>query len=221
MAVLIILNFEICCSLLLEGIVMKSKVAVIIVLAVVCGLFVALRPIEAQSAASSNQGKIVVLDVAKALTECQEYLAREKETDKKNSDARAEMGKLKQEVDSISEELKNVYEPGTPEYSTKLKTWFEKKASLEAMNEYVKETLTIETRSWTEALYGKLTAATAAVAREEGITMVINKDDTKLSSTNNIQELFTLIRTKEVIYNSPTLDITGLVIEKMDADFTK
>lgn len=200
---------------------MKSKLSIIILVGLVSGLFLVQRDSEAQSADSSRQGKIVVLDVTKALTECQEYLAHEKDSEKKSNDARIEMGRLKQEVDAISEELKNVYEPGTAEYSSKLKIWFEKNASLEAMNEYMKETLTIEARTWTEALYSKLTAATAAVAREEGISLVINKDDTKLAAATNLQELFSIIRGKQVLYNSPTLDITGLVIEKMDASFNK
>ena len=200
---------------------MKNKFAYILAAAVLCGMAWFISSTDAQSATKAAAPKIAVLDVSKALTECQEYLDREKQTDQRNSEARAEMGKLKQEIDSISDELKNVYEPGSPEYSEKLKVWFDKKASLEAMNEYIKETLTIETRTWTEALYAKLAIATSAVAREEGVTLVINKDDTDLSVTQNIQELFALIRSKQVIYNAPSMDITGLVIEKLDADFVK
>ncbi len=200
---------------------MKNNVFFASLIVVAIAFFVTLRSTDAQSAAAPGTVKIAVLDVTKAMVECQEYLARQKETDKRNSEARAQMGKLKQEIDAISEELKNVFEPGSPEYSAKLKDWFDKKASLESMNEYVKETLTIETRSWTESLYGKLVASAGAVARQESISLVINKDGSELSTTQNIQELFTLIRTKQVLYNAPTMDITGLVIEKMDSEFVK
>ena len=196
---------------------MKNNAMLAVVLVVVAGLFVALRSTDAQSVAKVSTGKIAVVNVSQALTECQEYLERQKETEKRGTEARAEMGKIKEEVDSISEELKNVYEPGSKEYSDKLKEWFNKKARLEALKEYEQETLTIETRSWTEALYKKLEVATAQVARENNLTLVVNKDDTELSNARNIQELFAVIRGRQVIYSAPTLDITGMVIEKMDA----
>ncbi len=196
---------------------MKNNAMLAVALVVIAGLFISLRSTDAQDVAKVSSGKIAVVNVTKALTECQEYLDRQKETEKRGTEARAEMGRIKEEADAIDEELKNVYEPGSKEYSEKLKTWFDKKARLEALKEYEQQTLSIETRAWTEALYGKLTIATAQVARENNLTLVVNKDDTDLSNTRNIQELFAVIRERQVIYNAPTLDITGMVIEKMDA----
>ena len=196
---------------------MKNNAMLAVALVVIAGLFVALRSTDAQGVAKVSTGKIAVVNVSKALTECQEYLDRQKETEKRGTETRAEMGKISDSIDSLSNELKNVYEPGSKEYSEKLKEWFDKKARLEALKEYEKETLTIETQVWTEALYKKLEAATAQVARENDLTLVVNKDDTDLANTRNIQELFAVIRGRQVIYNSPTLDITGMVIEKMDS----
>ena len=196
---------------------MKNNAMLAVVLVAVAALFVSLSSTDAQSVAKVTAGKLAVVNVSKVLTECQEYLERQKETEKRGTEVRAEMGKIKEEVDTISEELKNVYEPGSKEYSEKLKVWFDKKARLEAIKQYQEETLTIETRVWTEALYKKLEAATGQVARELDLTLVVNKDDTDLASTRNIQELFAVIRGRQVIYNAPTLDITGMVIEKMDA----
>ena len=57
--------------------------------------------------------------------------------------------------------------------------------------------------------------AVASVARQEGISLVLNKDETPTQS-RSLADLFALIRTRQVLYSTPSLDITARVIEKLD-----
>jgi Skp family chaperone for outer membrane proteins len=162
--------------------------------------------------------KIAVVNVAKVLSECQANLDREKtskDTDKKINE---ELATIKRDADAMKEELEGVLKSGTKEYNDKLQEWFNKRALFEARQKGQNQIFAAETQAWMETLYHKLLEEVANVARQENVTLVLDKDDTTMKP-EKIQDLYNLIRTRKVLYNTPTLDLTAKVLENMDRQY--
>lgn len=177
--------------------------------------FWSFRTTGAHSAPAPGDVKIAVVSVTKVLTECQANLDRRDYEKGILDKIEADLKEMSAESDAIKEELQNALQPGTPEFMEKRKDWFMKQAELQALQEYQKEALTADKQAWTEVLYANLLVEIEAVARGQEITLVLNKDESS-SKTRNLTELLNLIVSRKVLYNSPMLDITATVLERMN-----
>lgn len=198
---------------------MKKTTISIVLLGIMLVIGLGLHPSGAQQSAPTPQFKVAVVNITKTLTQCRENLDRDKELQLKKQAIDNELNSLRQEVETIGQELKNVLQPGSKDYMARLKEWFDKKARHEALNEYRKESLSTQTQAHLESLYGKMLDAIAGIARQDGITLILNKDDTAVKESRNLSDLFTMIQTRQVLYSSANLDITARVIEKMDITY--
>jgi len=199
---------------------MKKTTLFIVVMA---GLLVAAWGLRGTGAAQEGDApelKIGLVKVTQVLTECQEYLDRDKKMKQKEQEIRTELNRLREESETIRQELESVLTPASDEYMNRLKEWFDKKYAFESLKEYEKESLTAATQAWTENLYGKFLAEVAGIARQKGLTLVLNKDETDLKS-RSVSELSAMIVNRKILYNAANFDITALVIEKMDMAYDK
>jgi Skp family chaperone for outer membrane proteins len=159
--------------------------------------------------------KIAVVNVAKVLSECQANLDREKTSKDIDKKINEELAQIKADADAMKGELESVLKSGTKEYNEKLQEWFNKRALFEARQKGQNQIFAAETQAWMESLYQKLLEEVAKVARQENVTLVLDKDDVTMKA-EKIQDLYNLIRTRKVLYNAPTLDLTAKVLENMD-----
>jgi len=173
------------------------------------------RQSSAQVPAASSELKIAVVDVAKVLSECQANLDRQNQSQEKEKKINADLEVIKNESDALKNELENILKPGSKEYDEKLQQWFDKLALLESRKKAQNKIFTFETQAWMETLYERFLKEVASIARQEGISLVIEKDDSPIS-TEKISDLYTMIRMRKVLYNAPTLDLTAKVLENMD-----
>ncbi len=194
---------------------MKRNTIVILTLMVILAAAWGYRQTQAQVAAPSGELKIAVVDVAKVLSECQANLDRQKDSQEKEKKINAELEVIKNESDSLKNELENILKPGSKEYDEKLQLWFDKLALLESRKKAQNKIFGFETQAWMETLYERFLKEVASVARQEGITLVLEKDDSPISA-EKISDLYTLIRMRKVLYNAPTLELTAKVLENMD-----
>jgi len=178
---------------------------------------VGLWSLQTTRAQTAGQGgfKVAVVNVTKVLTECQANQDR-RELEKARLDkVESELKALDNEVQAIKDELQNALQPGSPEFMEKRKEWFNKQAQLQALQEYQKEVLTIDKQAWTENLYNNLLQEIASVARQQNIMLVLNKDESS-NQPRNLTELLNVIVNRKVLYNAPTMDISALVLERLD-----
>ena len=175
---------------------------------------------QAQATTGPATLRIGVVNVAEVLTKCQENLDREKEGMEKQRQIKDELEKIAAEAEAIKQELQNALQPGTKEFTARRKEWFLKEAQLQALKEHQKEALTMDSQTWTKTLYEKLLEVIKSVSRQKGITLVMNYDESSLKG-RNLQEMYNLILNRKLLYASPTLDITALVLERLDAEYEK
>lgn len=156
-----------------------------------------------------------MVDVAKALSECQENKAREKYSEDLTLKIRSELERLSREADEIRQELENALNPDSETYKARLRDFFDKSALRESYEKYQEQLLTTEAQVWIESLYQKFLDEVGKVAQQDGIGLVFGKDATPIQARSRA-EVAALIRTRKVLYNSQFLDITGKVMTSMD-----
>jgi len=176
-----------------------------------------LRHSQAQQTAPPSL-KIAVVNVAGVLSDCRANLDREKASREKERQIKADLAALSAEADSIRQELENALKPGSSEYQEQLRKWFEKRAQYKAHGEYQQEAFAAETQAWMENLYEKLLAEIAKVAREQGVALVLNKDETTIKP-QKLTELTTMILSRKVLYNATNVDLTARLLENMDKSY--
>lgn len=164
--------------------------------------------------------KIGVVNVSKVLTECQENLDREKSIQEKQNQIKAKIQELETEANEIRNELENVLKPGSPESAARMQEWFNKMALKEAYEKGQMKSLETDTQVWTETLYQKFLDEVNRIARQKGLTLVLNKDEMSVRQ-RNLDDLLSMIRSRRILYSAPTLDLTAEVLENMDKAYEK
>ncbi len=201
---------------------MKKTSVVIMVVAVMCMVTWHLSNINAATAdAAPAKLKIAVVNVTKVLNDCLEKKNIDKVFDSKAEKIRDEMKRLDSKARSIEKEMAEALTPGTKDYSDKMKEYFDTKAKFEGYKEYETRVMSVESQKAYEGLYAKMAEAVEKISQQKQISLVLNKDETPTSSTRNLNELVTLIRTKQVLYNQASMDMTGDVVELMDKAYDK
>ncbi len=164
--------------------------------------------------------KIGVVNVSKVLTECQENLDREKSIELKQQEIKAKLKELETEANDIRNELENVLKPGSQESIARMQEWFNKMALKEAYEKGQMKSLETDTQVWTETLYQKFLDEVNRMARQKGLTLVLNKDEMSVRQ-RNLDDLLSMIRSRRILYSAPTLDLTAEILENLDKDYEK
>ena len=74
---------------------------------------------------------------------------------------------------------------------------------------------TREHQGLTEAMYREILDVIQTVAKEQGDTLVLYRDDIDLKS-DSITELLSKITRRKVLYSDPGMDITDLVLARLN-----
>lgn len=194
---------------------MKFKSIVVTVLLIVMSGFIVST--AAEKAADNKSLKIGVVSVRKVFQEC-------KRNTKYRQEMSAERDKLEKELDSLSKEIDadksklKMLKPGSADYLSGMKSVFEKQGNLQAKQEYFKRQVDMREQMVIEQLFKDVVKATAEIAKEKGIDLVLEKSEPDLPATNS-NELTLTISTHKVLYNSGACeDITDAVMTKVDAN---
>lgn len=202
---------------------MKKTSVVVVIAAVLCVITWHLRGINAAPAAAPAPAplKVAVVNVTKVLNECLEKKDIDKVFDSKAEKIREEMKGLDNKARDIEKEMTEALTPGSKDYSKKLKEYFDTKAKFEGIKEYQTRVMSVESQTAYEGLYAKLLTSIKKISLQKQVTLVVNKDETPTNSTRSLNELVALIRTRQVLYNHSSLDMTAEVIGSMDQAYEK
>jgi len=183
-----------------------SVVAVAILTAVLAG--VCLEQSRANSPEQTNCPKIGIVSVRKIFQEC-------RRTIKHRQQSLAELDKLSKGVDLDKAGLKTL-KPGSDDYSALMKELFDKQAKFQARQEYFKQQMQLKEQAAIEKLFNDLLTATAQVAKEKGLDMVLERSEPEFPASNN-NDLTLTISTYKVLYSGGCEDITDAVMARLDA----
>lgn len=179
-------------------------------------LFMGYQHSRAGPASDGTQPKIGVVGIRQIFQDC-------KRNARYRQEATAEQGKLITELDRLKKDIEfeeaglKALKAGSSDYMDLMKSVLEKQASLQARQEYHKQQMALKDQRWTEQLYTAILRETAAVAKQKGLDIVLEKDEPELPALS-AQELMMTIRTHNVLYSGGCLDITDEVMHRVDTE---
>jgi len=198
---------------------MKARTVVLGCLTCMVVLLLGYEYSLAQPKPSTPSSKIGVLSIRKIFRNCkannkyiEKMIAEKNKTD-------AEEDKLSKEISAHEAGLKTLV-PGSNDHLTQIKQLFEKKAQLEAMQQFNRQQRALMERRWTEELYSGILRITNELAKDKGLDLVLERAELEFPMPST-EEFVTILNTHKVLYSGGCVDISDEVTARLDAEASK
>jgi len=193
---------------------MKTRAVVLGVLASAVVLFLGYGYTSAESGAGAVNSKIGIVSIRNVFRDCKvnaSYRDKElAEQAKKN----AELDVLEKEIAAQEAGLKAL-RPGTSDYMKQYEDLLNKQARFEAAKQFVSQQRVLKDRRWTEDLYKEALRITKELAKQKGLTVVLEADEPNFPMPS-ADELMMALQTHKVLYSDGCVDLTAEVVTEMN-----
>jgi len=193
---------------------MKSKTAAVIV-GIAAIVFAVSYDYSRAAQEAAPQSRMGVVSVKKIFNECKRSAAYRDKVTEERRQMEAELDKLNKEIEADKAGLKTL-KPDSDDYLTTMKDVLTKTSSYEAQQKFYQQQLSVGEQRWIETLYQDVVKATAEVARQKGLNIVLERSEPTFPAESG-NELTLAISTHKVLYDGGCTDITGDVMAIVDA----
>jgi Skp family chaperone for outer membrane proteins len=191
---------------------MKKHITAALVIALVFIGAYQVGTLDAQSAAAP--AKIGVVNVTDVLENSQKHKDWQTKMQKERGQMENEFAKMKAELEAMQANLK-ILTPGSADSLKTQSDLLEKKAVMQARDEFYRAKVEAEMQQWTESLYQKMLKVVEQVAKQKGLDMVISDESMDLPAPS-LRDFMLTIKTKKMLYHNPNYDITTAVLEALN-----
>jgi Skp family chaperone for outer membrane proteins len=168
---------------------------------------------HAQAPAVDPLSRIGVVSVMKILRDCQRQSAHEKEVAAEQDRLSAELSEMNQKLARENDQLKT-FKPGTPEHLDLYKAMAEGQGRLRALQEYYQNASTLKDKQWTEQLFKEVVEATAKIAEQKGLALVLERTEPEYPIP--AERFFLAVGSYKVLYAKGCTDLTAEVQAAID-----
>ncbi len=130
---------------------------------------------------------------------------------------KAESDKRTKAVDTLRMELEN-YKKGSQQYEQTLNEVTRQSIELDAYLRYQEQLALHDHRSLTEEMYKEIIAAVAKVAAQQGVAVVMQREQ-ELLNTEDTKAMLQQIYNRKVLYFNDALDITDAVLTSLNQGY--
>lgn len=187
--------------------------------AVALGLgFVALQGerLEAQNQAKAAKTAVAVVNVAELIAKCQKNVDFQAEVQKQQVKLRQEQKGKELKINQLRNDLDLV---GTAADRQKKEREITKALyEFQAWQQIEQQNLLREQRTFLIELYGDIDLAIASIAKREGYDLVLFDTPTPDFDNLNPDQLVQVIGNRRVVYRSEDVNLTPIVLEKLNRD---
>jgi len=193
---------------------MKIRTATLLGLIAVVLLMTGYEYGSAEPAAATAGSKFGVVSIRQVFRQC-------KINAKYRASALAEQSRLKAKEEQLNEEIKaleaglKALRPGTEDYLSHLKQLLEKRRQLDSMQEFNRQQRILKDQRWTEDLYKEVLQIVRRLAKQKGLTLVLEADEPEFP-ISSADELMMTLSTHKVLYTGGCVDLTAEVVEELD-----
>jgi Skp family chaperone for outer membrane proteins len=166
----------------------------------------------AQSGAAAS--KVGVVSIRTVFDRTQQQAQYQTKAVAKRARDRAQLEGLAQEVKGAEAEM-STHRQGTPEYLKLMQNVIQKRAQLEAQQEYLKQQTMLENKLWMEKLYETTLKIVDTLAQEKGLELVLERTEPSFPISSD--ELMATFSTHKVLYAGGSVDLTNEVVSRLDA----
>ena len=169
---------------------------------------------QAQPKGDSTSSKIGTVSILKVFRNCKRIAAHRSKLITEQSRIRAEFEKLATQLQAEEDGLRAL-KPDSSDYMEQRKEIIDKRASLEAQQEFNKEQIVLKEYKLSKEIYQDILRITSELAEEKGLDLVLEKHEID-NFALSVNEIDQTIRTHKVLYNGGCVDITDEVLARLD-----
>jgi Skp family chaperone for outer membrane proteins len=169
---------------------------------------------SAEPGAGAVNSKIGIVSIRNVFRDCRVNASyREKEL-AEQAKKNAELDVLEKEIAAQEAGLKAL-RPGTSDYMKQYEDLLNKQARFEAAKQFVSQQRVLKDRRWTEDLYKEVLRITKELAKQKGLTVVLEADEPNFPMAS-ADELMMALQTHKVLYSDGCVDLTAEVVTEMN-----
>ena len=160
---------------------------------------------------------VACLDVVRIFTEYERQKDLTEEMRLVNQEMQDEEQRRRGQIDSLQATL-DAMSPDDPTRVKRYREMFQLQLDYKNWGELMQADMGREIGLWTRRIYGEIMNATEELARREGFDIVLYKDQPELIGfdPDAVREQ---IRSRKLLFGSPTVDLTQPVLDKLNADY--
>lgn len=192
---------------------MKASRIYLLVIFALVGLAALLTNAVAQPATSAR-GQIAFCDLVMVFNNYQRAKDMTTELNERRKAIEAERDTRSKAVEALNMELQN-YKKGSQQYEKTLNEVQRQAIELEAYLRFQEQLALREHRSLTEEMYNEIIAAVAKAATQQGISVVLQREQ-ELLNTDDTKVMLQQIYSRKVLYFADGLDITDAIMKSLD-----
>jgi Skp family chaperone for outer membrane proteins len=163
--------------------------------------------------------KVAVIDLFRVFNECAQIQYLNEEIKKKTEEYSKEATERRKRIEDRQQAL-NAFQPGTKDFEDRRRDLIRSNIEANVWLKVSEQEIEQDRFMWTVKIYRQACDLAGAIAKERGIDVVIQRSEFKPDDLEQtIQALRRLIQEREVVYNAAEMDITDLVIRRMDKDY--
>lgn len=193
---------------------MKTRTMILISLIGIFIISICYQLGQAEPEAKGTTLKIGIVSVRNVFQNCKKNIAYRTEAIAEQNRIKQELGDLAKEIESEEAALK-AFRAGSSDYMEQVKSVLQKRANLEAKQEYLKQQRTIKDKQWSEQFYQEILLITKTLAEQKGLDLVFEKDEPSFPIPP--EEFMLVISTHKLLYSQGCVDLTDEIIAKMDS----
>lgn len=134
------------------------------------------------------------------------------------TELQSRVDKLSDELRSMQEELES-FQPGSAAHNDAMNKTILKAGDLAALQSFAELKMESERANAVRDAYLKVRSTCGALAQEQGIDVVLIDDTIPPVTPANLEGTMQQINGRRMLYSNPALDITDLLVERMNGEF--
>jgi Skp family chaperone for outer membrane proteins/uncharacterized coiled-coil protein SlyX len=157
-----------------------------------------------------------VVSIRTIFRDCKKSAKYRQQSNMERQRADAELTKLDNDIKAQQEGLKTL-KPDSENYMTEIREILEQQASLQALQKFYKQQISLNEQRITEEIYGDILRITAAVAKQRGLNYVFEISAPQLPAMSPT-ELELSMGMHKLLYSEGCIDLTDEVMTILDSN---
>ena len=198
---------------------MTKNVKILVTAVALVGLALLLNPLGAQPAAPARPAgaQVGVCDVVVVFNEYQRAKDLTVRLNERRDALKAENDKRGKAIDVPRTELEGL-KPGSKDYEQRLSEVQRLTIERSAWLQFQEALIMRDHQRLTREMYEQILKMIQGVAREQGFTLVVQRDKESMESQNT-QELVQKIAARKVLYNDDGVDLTDTILARLNDQY--
>lgn len=193
---------------------MKARTMVLGCLAGVVILAMGYEYSQAQSEGDTPSSKIGTVSILKVFRDCRRSAAHRNEILSEQNRIRAELQELSKDIEAQEAGLR-AFKQDSSDYLAQRKELIDKRASLQAQQDFNKEQTILKEYRWSKELYNEILQITSELAEQKGLDLVLEKGEIDVLALS-VNQISQTISTHKVLYSGGCVDISDEVVAWLD-----